>query len=137
MEKNKTKQLKEKVNTKEKPLDNICTDKFCPVHGKEKLRTRGRSFQGEVIRKFNDKVTISFERMIYISKYEGYERRTTKIHSRLPPCMADSIEIGDRIQVAETRPISKMIHTVVVKVISKKENSEKLNKSKDKNESNK
>jgi len=94
-----------------------CSDNFCPLHGKKKLKLRGRTFEGDVIRKFPGRVTIEFERMIKVPKYERYEKRKTKIHARLPNCI--EVNIGDRIQVSETRPISKTIHSVVSQIIRK------------------
>jgi small subunit ribosomal protein S17 len=109
-----TKKIEKKVEEKVE-----CGDRFCPVHGKDKLKMRGRTFEGEVIRKLSGKVTIQFERMLKLPKYERYEKRRTKIHARLPDCMKDDVEIGDLILIAETRPISKMIHFVVSKIVRK------------------
>ncbi|MAG39926.1 30S ribosomal protein S17 [Candidatus Pacearchaeota archaeon] len=106
---------KKATKTKEKKASPTCEDKFCPVHGEQKLRRRGRVFEGTVIKKLPGRVTIQFERILKLSKYERYEKRKTKIHARLPDCMADEVSVGDLIEVAETRPISKMIHTVVTK----------------------
>jgi small subunit ribosomal protein S17 len=104
----------------EKKASPTCEDKLCPIHGEQKLRRRGRVFSGIVIKKLPGRVTIQFERMLKLSKYERYEKRKTKIHARLPDCMAEEVKMGDLIEVAETRPISKMIHAVVTK--TKKEN---------------
>lgn len=112
---------KKKIAEEKKVEDNNtlkCNDKLCPFHGEEKLRMRGRVFEGDVIRKLPGRVTIQFERMIKVPKYERYEKRKTKIHSRLPSCMND-VSIGDRILVSETRPISKTIHSVVSKIVRK------------------
>jgi len=109
--------VKEKTNKTEIVS---CKDRLCPKHGDKKLKMRGRIFEGTVIRKLGNKVTIQFERMLKLPKYERYEKRKTKIHARLPDCMKDEVAIGDLIQVSETRPISKMIHFVVSKVIRRK-----------------
>jgi len=98
-----------------------CKDRFCPIHGDRKLKMRGRTFEGKVIRKLHGRVTIQFERMLKVAKYERYEKRSTKIHARLPDCMKDDVAVGDLIQIAETRPISKMIHFIVSKVVRKQE----------------
>ena len=98
-----------------------CKDRLCPKHGDRKLKMRGRIFEGVVIRKFSGRVTIEFERMLKLPKYERYEKRKTKIHARLPDCMKDDVELGDLILIAETRPISKTIHFVVSKVVKKLE----------------
>jgi small subunit ribosomal protein S17 len=101
------------TKTEKKPkVGTSCNDKDCPKHGG--LKTRGRTFEGTVIRKFHKRVTIEFERMIYIQKYERYAKSKTKIHARLPVCMEDSIEIGDYIKIQECRPLSKIIHFVVI-----------------------
>ncbi|MEA3248471.1 MAG: 30S ribosomal protein S17 [Nanoarchaeota archaeon] len=98
-----------------------CKDRLCPIHGDRKLKMRGRTFKGIVVKKLPSRVTIQFERMLKLSKYERYEKRKTKIHARLPDCMGDNVEVGDLIQIAETRPISKMIHFIVSKVVKKQE----------------
>ncbi|MFA4960544.1 MAG: 30S ribosomal protein S17 [Candidatus Pacearchaeota archaeon] len=113
MEKKKTKiKVEEKVE---------CKDRLCPVHGDKKLKIRGRTFEGKVIRKFPGRVVIEFERIVKIPKYERYEKRKTKIHARLPDCMEKEIGEGDLILVGETRPISKTIHFIIDKVIRKRE----------------
>tara|TARA_Y100000310_G_scaffold340558_1_gene436714 strand:- start:595 stop:969 length:375 start_codon:yes stop_codon:yes gene_type:complete len=112
VEKNKTKKIVKETTKKVE-----CKDGFCPTHGKDKLKLRGRTFEGEVIKKLPGRVTIQFERMISLPKYERYEKRKTKLHARLPHCLEGSVFVGDRIQIAETRPISKMIHFVVSKLI--------------------
>lgn len=109
---------------KENVKEQGCEDRLCPVHGDKKLKMRGRTFEGVVVKKIEKKIKIEFERMFKLPKYERYEKRRTKIHARLPNCMKDKVEIGDLVQVAETRPISKMIHFVVLKIIRKKKNVE-------------
>ncbi len=98
-----------------------CKDRLCPKHGNKKLKMRGRTFEGEVIRVLPGRVTIQFERMLRLPKYERYEKRKTKIHARLPDCMKSEVAVGDLIEISETRAISKMIHFVVSKVVLKKE----------------
>lgn len=92
--------------------DKKCQDRDCPFHGN--LKFRGRTFKGTVTKKFPKRIVIEFERMIYIRKYERYAKKRTKIHARLPICIEDEIQIGDYIKVQECRPLSKIIHFVVV-----------------------
>ena len=94
----------------------ICTDRCCPRHGQISLR--GRTFAGKVIKKFPKRVCIEFERTFYVKKYERYAKRKTKLHARLPDCIANEVNIGDFIEIMECRPISKIIHFVVTKKIS-------------------
>ncbi len=110
-----------KITKKKAKITVECKDRLCPIHGDKKLKMRGRTFEGTVIKKLAGRVTIEFERMLKLPKYERYEKRNTKIHARLPDCMKDDVSVGDLIQIAETRPISKTIHAVVSKVIRKLE----------------
>ena len=96
-----------------------CADKFCPVHGKEAVKLRGRTFEGTVIKKLPKRVKIVFERTLYVPKYERFEKRKTKMHARLPDCLNDIVE-GDYIEVQECRPLSKLIHFYVVRKIRSK-----------------
>ena len=117
MEKKKTETKVEKG----KQDSGNCNDKRCHVHGN--LKVRGRTFEGRVIRKFPKRVTIEFERMAYVRKYERYSKSRTKIHARLQDCMKEDIQVGDLIKVQECRPLSKIIHFIVIKKI--KDKSEK------------
>jgi len=91
----------------------------CPIHGT--LSARGRSFEGTVIKKFPKRLTIFFERTIYVRKYERYAKSRTKLHARLPFCMENQIRVGDYIRITECRPLSKILHFVVVEKIRDKE----------------
>ncbi|MBI2044122.1 30S ribosomal protein S17 [Candidatus Pacearchaeota archaeon] len=97
-------------------IKNDCHDEKCPFHGS--LRARGRTFEGTVIKKFPKRVVIMFERTLYVRKYERYQKTRTKIHARLPDCIANQINIGDLISVTECRPLSKIIHFVVMDKIN-------------------
>ena len=96
-----------------------CKDKDCPFHGN--LKARGRYFEGAVTRKFDRRVTIEFERMVYVKKYERFAKSKTKIHARLPACLEKEINIGDAIRVQECRPLSKIIHFVVIRKIKSRD----------------
>ncbi|MDP4039623.1 MAG: 30S ribosomal protein S17 [Candidatus Pacearchaeota archaeon] len=82
--------------------------------------TRGRIFAGKVVKKFDKRVAIEFERTIRIPKYERFSKRKTRLHARIPENM--EISVGDYVKVRECRPLSKMIHFVVIEVL---ENTEK------------
>ena len=119
LKKGKQKKTVKVVQNKERriveTIGDLCKDRDCPFHGK--LKVRGRTFEGEVIRKFPRRITIGFERMIYIRKYERYAKSKTKIHARLPACIENNIDIGDTVLIKECRPLSKIIHFVVIKKI--------------------
>ena len=96
-----------------------CADKQCPVHGN--LSARGRVFEGYVMKKLARRIVIGFDRTAYVRKYERYEKKKTKLHARLPDCMKDDVEIGDYVQIRECRPLSKIIHFVLIKVMRKEQ----------------
>jgi len=78
------------------------------------IPSRGRSFRGAVIRKFEKRVTIELERTVKIPKYERFMKKKTRIHARLPDEFSDKVQIGDLIRVQECRPLSKTIHFIFV-----------------------
>jgi|TARA_Y100000310_G_scaffold335050_1_gene416156 small subunit ribosomal protein S17 len=116
MEKNKIKVGKEKILAGV-VKNSDCKDRNCHIHGS--LKVRGRIFEGKVTKKFHKRITIEFERMIYVRKYERYKKSKTKIHARLPICMEKDIQVGDLIKIQECRPLSKIIHFVVIEKINK------------------
>ena len=89
-----------------------CNDPKCPFHGNLKLR--GRTFIGKVIKKFPKRISIEFERTIFIRKYERYAKTKTRLHARLPDCLVNEINIGDYAKIKECRPLSKIIHFAVI-----------------------
>ena len=93
------------------------TVKLVETKTEKKINPRGKIFEGIVTKKFPKRIVIEFERMVYIRKYERYARYKTKIHARLPEEMEKEINIGDLIRVQECRPLSKIIHFVVINKI--------------------
>lgn len=76
---------------------------------------RGRFFEGTIIKKFTTRVVIQFERTVYLRKYERFYTKHSKVHARIPAGM--ELAVGDYIRVQECRPLSKIIHAVVVEKI--------------------
>ena len=94
----------------EYPKD-VCDDNNCPFHGSIKLR--GRVFKGKVVSdKMNKTIVVEWERRFYIPKYERFEKRWTKVKAHNPSCI--NAKTGDFVLLAETRPISKTKHFVVI-----------------------
>jgi small subunit ribosomal protein S17 len=60
---------------------------------------------------------IEFPRKLYLSKYERFENRRTRIKAHVPPCL--TIAKGDTIKIIESRPISKTKNFVAVEVVKK------------------
>ena len=90
-----------------------CEDRHCPFHGE--IKVRGRIFKGNVIRKSPHKtIVVEWPRSYYIQKYERYEKRRSRVKAHNPKCL--DVEVGDKVVIAETRPISKTKNFVVVKI---------------------
>jgi small subunit ribosomal protein S17 len=91
-----------------------CKDRNCPFHGT--LSVRGQVIDGTVV---SDKtartVVVQREYLKYIPKYERYEKRKSKLHAHNPDCVA--AKTGDRVSLAECRPLSKTKSFVVIKVL--------------------
>jgi len=92
-----------------------CVDRQCPEHGT--LATRGRIFDGTVVKKHQRRIAIEFERTVFIKKYERYMKKKTRLHARLPSCKEASVNVGDYVQIQECRPLSKIIHFAYIKTL--------------------
>ena len=88
-----------------------CIDNNCPFHGK--LTVRGRQLTGTVIStKMRRTAVIEFERLQFVSKYERYEKRRTKVKVHNSDCIA--AKDGDVVTVMECRPLSKTKNFVII-----------------------
>lgn len=98
-----------------KPPTKECNDPYCPYHGT--LPVRGRVLEGIVVStKMQKTVKVKREYMWYVKKYKRYEIRTSKILAHLPGCI--DVKEGDRVKIAECRPLSKTVSFVVVENLS-------------------
>ncbi len=82
--------------------------------GGKTLGTRGRRFTGTVVsNKMAKTVTVEWERRKFIPKYQRYERRRTRVkaHDEL------GVKVGDTVEIAETRPISKTKNFLVMRKV--------------------
>ncbi|MEM0021693.1 MAG: 30S ribosomal protein S17 [Fervidicoccaceae archaeon] len=88
-----------------------CEDPNCPFHGT--IKVRGLVIEGVISSdKMDGTVVIEHNYMIFDRKYRRYERRRSKIHAHLPPCV--EVKVGDKVLIGETRPISKTVSFVVL-----------------------
>ena len=87
----------------------------------ELVGTRGRVFYGTVVKKFNRRAVVEFERTVKVRKYERFMRKKTRLHSRIPAGV--EVNVGDYVKVQECRPLSKITHSVVIEIV-RKSNSE-------------
>ena len=91
-----------------------CNDGNCPFHGT--LSTRGRVMEGVVISAKMDKtVVVRRDYLKYVPKFKRYERRHSHMPAHSPPCM--NVKEGNRVKIAECRPISKTVSFVVVEKV--------------------
>ncbi len=96
------------------PPSKECTDKDCPFHGT--LSVRGQLIDGTVVSdRATRSVVVQRAYFKHISKYERYEKRKSKLHAHNPDCI--SAKTGDRVSIAECRPLSKTKSFVVVQVL--------------------
>jgi len=94
-----------------------CNDTDCPFHGA--LSIRGRVLDGVVISAKMDKtVVIRRDYQFYVPKFKRYERRHSHLNAHNPPCL--SAKEGERVRIAECRPISKTVSFVVVEKMEEK-----------------
>lgn len=93
------------------PPKKSCDDKDCPFHGE--LSVRGRVLEGSVVSaKMNKTIVVRRDYLHYVSKYKRYERRHGHVPAHSPPCL--EVKEGDRVKIAECRPLSKTVSFVVV-----------------------
>lgn len=76
--------------------------------------TQGRVLRGTVVAtKMQDTITVAVERYVMHPKYKKFMRRTKKylVHDK-----GNTAHTGDKVEIRETRPISKRKHFELVKV---------------------
>jgi len=93
-----------------------CGDKNCPFHGF--LKIRNFTLEGVVVSDKMDKtVIVQRDYLHYVPKYKRYERRRSRIPAHNPPCI--NAKVGDKVRIAECRPISKTVAFVVIEVLER------------------
>ena len=91
-----------------------CNDKYCPFHGT--LPVRGQIITGVVSSvRMQNSILVKREFMNYVPKFERYEKRTSKYSAHCPPCI--KVDVGDKVRIAECRPLSKNISFVTIEKI--------------------
>jgi small subunit ribosomal protein S17 len=98
------------------PPAEACEDPICPFHGR--LSVRGAVIEGEVkSARMMGTVVVQRERKVEVPKYERFKRVTHKYSAHNPPCLA--AKEGDKVTIAECRPLSKTVKFIVVRVHAK------------------
>ncbi len=85
----------------------------------QQKRGRARTLVGTVVSDKADKtVTVAVTRLVKHPRYGKYIRRTTKFHAHDPN---GSVQLGDTVQIAQCRPVSKTKSWRVSKLINRPE----------------
>lgn len=88
-----------------------CEDPNCPFHGT--LGVRGQVIEARVADVKADKtIIVERARLWHLSKYDRYEKRTSRYPAHCSPCI--NVTPGDHVKIAECRPLSKTKSFVVV-----------------------
>ena len=116
MAKRKEKGKARNIGIDVKPPHKQCEDDFCPFHGT--LPVRGKVIEGKVVSaKAQKSAVIEKQYFHYLSKFERYERRHSRIAVYSPECIA--AKEGDVVKIAECRPLSKTKHFVIVEIMKR------------------
>ena len=76
-------------------------------------KNNGKTFRGVVVKAaMKDTVTVSVERYVQHPKYKKYLRRSKKYLVHNP---GNTVAVGEKVTIQETRPISKRKHFIIVK----------------------
>ncbi len=95
------------------PPKSSCDDPNCPFHGS--LKVRGAKLEGRVVSDLMQRgVVVEREYLHYLPKYERYERRRGKYLAHNPDCI--KAKKGDKVLIAECKPLSKRKSFVIVGV---------------------
>ncbi len=89
-------------------------DRNCPFYGE--LAVKPETMVGTVVKKdTHGSATIEWARSVSVPKYERSEKRTSRMRVHNPNSV--NAQIGQKVLVARTRPISKTKHHVILKVL--------------------
>ena len=93
-------------------------DKNCPFYGE--LNVKDSTLVGVVVKKdVHGTATIQWEKKRIVPKYERYTSQRHRIRVHNPNSI--NAQVGQRVLVARTRPISKTKHHVIIKILDGEE----------------
>ncbi|HTR18634.1 MAG TPA: 30S ribosomal protein S17 [Candidatus Paceibacterota bacterium] len=84
--------------------------------------TTGKTFEGIVVKSaMKDTCTVQVERYVKHPKYKKYIRHSKKFLVHNP---GNSVQVGDKVTIRETRPISRHKRFVIASRIARVETTE-------------
>jgi small subunit ribosomal protein S17 len=99
------------IGLKVAPPSASCSDPRCPFHGR--ITIRGKLREGVIIKYRSPRTAVlQIDYLHFVRKYQRYERRRSRIHVHVPPCI--EVKEGDRVLVGECRPLAKTVAHVVL-----------------------
>ena len=88
----------------------------CPFYGE--LSVRGQVLEGIVASTDMEKtVIVEREYDVFVPKYDRYMKRRSRTPAHVPGVL-EPLSVGDRVKIAECRPLSKTKSHVVVEVVA-------------------
>ena len=88
----------------------------CPFYGE--LPVRGQIIEGEVVSTDMEKtVVVEREYDVTVPKYDRMMKRRSRVPAHVPGVL-EPLSVGDTVQIAETRPLSKTKSHVVVERVA-------------------
>jgi small subunit ribosomal protein S17 len=88
-----------------------CDDRHCPFHGR--LPVRGQVLEGTVVSTSMQRTAVVERTLLhFLPKFERYEKRRRRYLAHAPTCLG--IQVGHRVRIAETRPLSKLVSFCIV-----------------------
>ena len=110
-----TTKTKKSTKTVKKP---IVKKEVAEVKSVPEFVTRGRIFTGKVISKKMAKTAkIQWDRRAYLYKYERYQKKRSAVMAHIPEGI--NVSIGDKVRIAECRPISKTKNFIIIERVTK------------------
>ncbi len=105
--------MKNNIGLDVKPPEGKCTDMKCAWHGS--LPVRGRVLEG-IVRSAKPRNTaiVEWSYNRYITKYERYAKNKSRVNAHNPTCI--HAKEGDKVVIAECRPLSKTKSFVIVSI---------------------
>ena len=98
----------------ERASDSNNYDKKCPFTGK--LSVKKETLEGVVVKRdSNRSATIEWSRPVPVPKYERVTMRRSRLRVHNPPSI--DAQVGQKVLVARTRPLSKTKNHVIIKIL--------------------